>query len=180
MEIRTERLLLREFSDQDWTAVLDYQKDPAYLRYYEWTDRTPAAVQDFVGMFTSQQRVEPRTKFQLAITLPSTGELIGNCGIRLASAGATEGDIGYELSPTHWGNGFATEAARSMLELGFRQFRLHRISSWCVADNTASANVLNKIGMKAEGHLRDKDYFKGRWWDTLLFAILEHEWSSAE
>ncbi len=101
MEIRMERLLLREFSDQDWTAVLDYQKDPAYLRYYEWTDRTPAAVQDFVGMFTSQQRVEPRTKFQLAITLPSTGELIGNCGIRLASAGATEGDIGYELSPTH-------------------------------------------------------------------------------
>ncbi|TDJ25056.1 MAG: N-acetyltransferase [Gammaproteobacteria bacterium] len=49
------------------------------------------------------------------------------------SAHANEGDIGYELSPDYWGRGFATEAAKAMLGLGFREFGLHRISSWCVA-----------------------------------------------
>ncbi len=180
MEIKTERLLLREFNDDDWADVLSYQKNPLYHRYYEWTDRTPEAAKDFVRIFIAQQREEPRTKFQLAITLPSTGELIGNCGLRMASADAREGDIGYELSPIHWGHGYATEAAKSMLDLGFRQFGLHRISSWCVADNAASARVLENLGMKLEGRLRDKDYFKGRWWDTLLFAILDDEWATWE
>ncbi len=69
MEIKTERLLLREFNDDDWADVLSYQKNPLYDRYYEWMDRTPEAVKDFVRMFIAQQREEPRTKFQLAITL---------------------------------------------------------------------------------------------------------------
>jgi RimJ/RimL family protein N-acetyltransferase len=53
---------------------------------------------------------------------------------------------------------------------------LHRISSWCIADNTASTRVLEKAGFKLEGRLREHEYFKDRWWDRLLFGILEHEW----
>ena len=51
MELTTERLILREFRQSDWPDVLAYQSDPLYLRYYDWTDRTPEAVQDFVQMF---------------------------------------------------------------------------------------------------------------------------------
>src|SRR3712207_64127 len=99
MELTTERLILREYKASDWPDVLAYQSDPRYLRYYEWTERTPEAVQAFVQMFFGHQQEQPRTKFQLAITLKSNNQLIGNCGIRKQSIDAHEADIGYELSP---------------------------------------------------------------------------------
>jgi len=176
MEITTARLHLREFTFDDWSAILDYQQDPRYLSYYEWAERTTADAQAFVQLFLDFQAVQPRTKFQLAITLKTTGQLIGNCGLRLKSANAIEADIGYELSPDHWSSGYATEAAQAMVNLGFTQFRLHRISSWCIADNEGSMRVLEKVGMNLEGRMRENEYFKNRYWDTLLYAILENEW----
>jgi ribosomal-protein-alanine N-acetyltransferase len=180
MELITRRLIMREFTQGDWPAVLAYQRDPLYLRYYEWTERTPQAVEEFVQTFISQQREQPRIKFQLALVLKATGKLIGNCGIRMSSSGAHEADIGYELSPDHWGNGYATEAAGAIVRFGFTELRLHRIEAWCIAGNAASVRVLEKIGMRPEGRLRDKQYFKGRWWDVQLYAMLVDEWRTAE
>ena len=180
MILATERLVLREFVENDWPAVLAYQQNPLYLRYYEWTERTPEGAREFVQMFLTQQQQVPRIKFQLACTLKTTGQLIGNCGIRLKSADAREGDIGYELDPRYWGQGYATEAARAIVQFGFAQLRLHRIWSWCIAENVGSARVLEKLGMRQEGRLRENEYFKGRWWDTLLYAILDYEWQAQQ
>ena len=176
MILTTERLILRDFVEDDWQAVLAYQKNPLYLRYYAWTDRSPDEAREFVAMFLAHQQAIPRIKFQLACTLKATGQLIGNCGIRLESAGARQADIGYELDPNYWGQGYATEAARAVVEYGFSQLRVHRVWASCVADNLGSAHVLEKLGMHQEGRLRDNEYFKGRWWDTLVYAILDHEW----
>jgi RimJ/RimL family protein N-acetyltransferase len=169
---------LREFDEDDWPDVLAYQSDPRYLRYYPWTGRTPEDVQGFVQMFIAQQHEDPRAKYQLAIDLKSASHIIGNCGIRMKSAGAHEADIGFELAPQHWGRGYATEAARAMIGFGFTELGLHRIWSWCIADNVASARVLEKLGMRPEGRLRENEYFKGRWWDTLLYGILNFEWEA--
>ena len=176
MQLTTPRLTLREFRAADWQAVWRYQNHPDYLRYYPWTERAPEDVQEFVGMFVRWQAEQPRRKYQLAIDLTASGALIGNCGLRLEAADAHEGDIGYELAPEHWGNGYATEAARAMVRFGFEDLGLHRVWSWCIADNTASANVLRKVGLREEGRQREKEFFKGRWWDTLLFAMLEEDW----
>ena len=176
MFLATERLLLRDFVEGDWPAMLAYQNDPRYLRYYAWTRRTPEDVQAFVGRFIAQQEREPRLKFQLAITLPDTGQLIGNAGIRIKTAGGHEADIGYELDPQHWGRGYASEAVRALVRFGFEELHLHRISAHCLAENVASARVLEKLGMRLEGRLRDSEHFKGRYWDTLHYAMLGHEW----
>lgn len=174
--LTTPRLILRDFIKADWEAVLTYQQDPLYLRYNEWTSRNADEVRQFIQMFLDQQRQEPRIKFQFAVTLKPSGQLIGNCGVRRDSPEAHEGDIGYELDPRFWGQGYATEAARAVLHFGFTQMNLHRITAWCVADNVGSARVLEKLGMQQEGRLRDHQYFKGRWWDTLSYAILYDEW----
>ena len=176
MILTTERLLLRDFVESDRESVLAYQQDPLYLRYYEWTSRTAEDVRQFIQVFLDQQKQDPRIKFQFAVTLKPTGRLIGNCGVRRDSPDAYEGDIGYEFDPRFWGKGYATEAARAVLGFGFSQMGLHRISAWCIADNTGSARVLEKLGMRQEGRLREHDYFKGRWWDILLYAILYDEW----
>jgi [ribosomal protein S5]-alanine N-acetyltransferase len=176
MILTTERLLLRDFVESDWEAVLAYQQDPLYLRYNEWTSRTAEDVREFIQMFLDHQKQDPRVKFQFAITLRSTGQLIGNCGVRRETVDAPEGDIGYELDPGHWGKGYATEAARAMLHFGFSQMKLSRVSAWCVAENRRSARVLEKLGMRLNGQLHSHLYYKDRWWDTRVYVILYDEW----
>ena len=178
MRIATARLTLREFVTDDWPAVLRYQCDSRYLRLSPWTDRTEADVRDFVQKFVEQQEERPRRNFQLAITLPG-GEQIGNCGIRRNRENDWEADIGYELAPHYWGQGYATEAARAIVSFGFQELGLHRIAAWCNADNLASARVLEKVGLQVEGRLRENEHFKGRWWDSLLYGLLEREWRAS-
>jgi RimJ/RimL family protein N-acetyltransferase len=176
MRIETARLILREFREDDWPAVLAYQSDPRYLRFYGWESRSPDEVKAFVAMFIRMQAETPRTKFQLAIETKADGRLIGNCGVRKSSPDAPVADMGYELSPDEWGRGYATEAATAIREFGFATLGIHRLWATCVPENTASARVLAKIGMTFEGRLRENNYYKGRWWDELIYGILEAEW----
>lgn len=177
MKLETERLILRDFEKEDWQAVWEYQTDPLYLRYNHWTERTPEDAREFVGWFLRHQIQEPRTKYQLAVILKSNNQLIGNCGVRMENAGDAEANIGYELNPKYWNQGYATEAAHAIVDFGFQHFGVHRIWADLVADNLASAHVLEKLGMRREAHLREKSFFKGRWWDTLVYAILTNEWN---
>ena len=180
MKIETERLILREFTMDDWPEVSAYQSDPLYQRFYPETERTPTQARKFVQMFLDQQREEPRRKFQLAVTLKTDPKLIGNCGLRLDRADACQADIGYEFSPDHWGKGYATEAAQAMVCFGFATFDLHRIWSWCIAENHGSARVLEKLGMQLEGRLRENEFFRDRWWDTLMYGLLKAEWKARQ
>lgn len=180
MEIETKRLNLREFTMEDWPEVLAYQSDPRYQRYYPITERTPEEAQEFVRMFLDQQQEQPRRKYQLAAIHKTSNKLIGNCGIRMKTADALQADIGYEFSPEHWGKGYATEAAQAMVHFGFTNFHLHRIWSWCLAENRGSVRVLEKLGMQLEGRLRENEYFKDRWWDTLVYGMLASEWEERQ
>jgi RimJ/RimL family protein N-acetyltransferase len=174
MRIETERLVLRDFVADDLPAYVAIQSDPRWLTHYEWEVRDPRDVEALLGLFLGHQRDEPRTKFQLAITLD--GAVIGSCGIRKDDDAATQADIGYELHADHWGNGYAIEAATAMIGFGFRELGLHRVWSWCYADNERSATVLRRLGMTLEGRRRETQFFKGRWHDELVFGLLETEW----
>ena len=178
MRLETERLILRDFVADDWQRVLEYQSDPYYLRYYAWTKRTPEDAKEFVGWFLDYQKQAPRIKFQLAVTLKSDELLIGNCGIRMNKPNALQADIGYELDPNYLNHGYATEAARAIVDYGFSILGLHRVWSWCVSDNVGSAHVLEKLGMRQEGRLIQNEYYRGRYWDTLMYAILAEEWDT--
>lgn len=170
MKIETDRLVLRDFVPNDLPAYIEIQSDPRWLTHYEWEDRDPDDVRALFANFLLWQREQPRIKFQIAITLE--GLVIGSCGIRKDNAAATQGDIGYELHPDHWGNGYATEAARAMVDYGFNELGLHRVWSWCIADNEGSAKVLHRVGMTLEGRKKETQFFKGEWHDELIFGLL--------
>ena len=176
MQLTTPRLVLRDFTAADWPAVLAYQRDPRYLRYYPWTERTEGDVRRLVQLFLDWQQEKPRRRFQLAITLPDTGRLIGNVGLRRPSDNDQVCEIGYELNPDYWGQGYATEAARAMVNYGFRELGLQRITSWCIADNSASARVLARLGLHQEEQRPQQQYFKGRYWDTQHYSLAVEEW----
>jgi RimJ/RimL family protein N-acetyltransferase len=175
VRIETERLILRDFRDDDRHAMLAYWNDPRYQRYYAEVD-AEQMVRQLVDWFVEQQAEQPRQKWQLAITLKEDGRFIGNCGVRVNDARLREGNIGYELHPDCWGHGYATEAARAVLRFGFEQAGLHRVWAECVADNIGSQRVLEKLGMRREAHFREHQWYRDRWWDNLIYAILDHEW----
>jgi RimJ/RimL family protein N-acetyltransferase len=178
MYIETERLVLREFTLDDVPAMVAYWRDPLYQRYYPDVADVEQAVRALVGMFVASQAEQPRHKWQLAIVDPEDGRLIGNCGIRVNDPELREANIGYELNPTVWGRGYASEAARVILGFGFGELGMHRVWAECNADNIGSARVLEKLGMQREAHFREQQWFKGRWWDSLIYAVLDHEWQA--
>ena len=178
--LTTPRMILREFTQDDWQATLAYQSDPRYLRFYPWTQRTEPEVRDFINVFVAQQEEQPRRNFQLALTQKSDGRLIGSGGVRVHNAAERQANLGYELDPRFWRNGFATEAVHALLRFGFQTLGMHRIYGECIVENTASARVMEKNGMRQEAHFRDSTAFKGRWWDALIYAIVEEEWRSSD
>ncbi|MDP2662526.1 MAG: GNAT family N-acetyltransferase [Dehalococcoidia bacterium] len=171
--LKTEYLFLRDFLDTDWTMVHEYASDVEVVRYQEWGPNTEAETKDFVRRAIASGRESPRRNHELAIVLSQTGLPVGGCGIYVSNPSNREGYIGYCINRTYWGQGYATEAARALLEFGFVHLGLHRIFATCDPANTASARVLEKAGMLREGHLREHKWAKGRWRDSFLYGILE-------
>ena len=176
MELTTSRMILREFVFEDWPAVLAYQSNPRYLRYTPWDGRSAADVQAFVQCFVDYQKQEPRAKFQLALTLTLDGRLIGTCGLRKAAADSQEAEIGCELAPEFWRQGYAEEALRAVLAFGFDGLKLHRIWASCIAENGAAVRLVETLGLRLEGRFRERTRLKDRWQDELVYAILDREW----
>jgi len=178
VRIETDRLVLRDFVVDDWPSVLAYQRDPRYHRFYpeSWINRTDDQVRAFVQRAVDRQIEQPRRVFQLAITLPENGEVIGSCRVSRGLENQSVAETGYELHPDYWGRGLATEAARAIAGYGFREVGVHRIEAYVIADNAASVGVMRKVGFRLEGRLRENEFFQGRWWDTLVFGLLDTEW----
>lgn len=80
------------------------------------------------------------------------------------------------LDPEAGGRGYGTEAARALVDVGFRELGPHRISADCDPTNAASCRVREKLGMRREGPRREYACFDGAWADSLIDAVLEREW----
>ena len=90
-----------------------------------------------------------------------------------------QGELGFVFNPAHHGNGYAAEAARVILELGFEDCDLHRIYGRCDPRNVGSCKLLERLGMRLEGHFVQNERYKGEWADQRVYALLQEEWRSA-
>lgn len=98
--------------------------------------------------------------------------MIGSVSIGIVSAEHRRGELGYVFHRSNWSWGYATEAATLLLGFGRAALGLHRIEATCDPGNRASAHVLEKIGMRCEGRLRDHLLVRGVWRDSLLYAAV--------
>ena len=175
MILTTDRLILRDFTENDLRRITEYRSDERYLRYYP-EDSTYECSQRFVHLVMGWSSETPRRKFQLAILRASDRLLIGNCGIRTTSERDMEAEFGCELDPHFWQQGYATEAGKAMLRHTFGTLGMHRVWSRTIAENRSAAKVALRLGMRLEGCLRQSTFIRGRWWDNHVYAILEQEW----
>jgi len=166
MELRTERLMLREFRLNDEVVVHRFGSDEEVTRYLTWGPNSPADTTAYLKKVVREAAREPRTSFTLAVATLDD-ELIGVANLTITDAGS-KGELGYVLARDSWGRGYATEVARRLIVFGFNELGLRRITAVCHPDNFASARVLEKAGLHFEGTLRDHLRVRGGW---RLFAI---------
>ena len=177
--IETERLLLRPYREDDIDVLHDIQSHPEVVRYLYWEPRTREQVEKVIRESSDQIDGEGGG-LTLAIQPRGSDSMVGDVVLMYHSEVHRQGEIGYVLHPDHQGHGYATEAAREMLRLGFEQLDLHRIAGRLEARNSASAAVLERLGMQLEGHLRENEWVKGEWQSELVYAMLATEWASLQ
>lgn len=177
MRLSTKRLILREFAEDDWPALHAFESLPEVARYQSFDPRTAEESRAYILDGIEAATKVPRHTYDLAVTLAGENRLIGRCGLSITEPDIGEAVLWYTLHPAYWGLGYTTEAARALVDFGFRELRLHRIWAGCDPANPGSWRVLEKLGMRREGHLRENAWIKGEWVDSLIYAILEREWT---
>jgi|SRR5579885_479751 len=176
MQIMTARLLIRDEMHDDLDAFYEIDSDPEVVRYVSYGPWTREECQRDLAFHIEEQHASPRTSYYLAMILRKEERLIGGCSLVIVSRRHREGELGYGLNRNYWGYGYATEAAQALLAFGFTTLQLHRIFATCHPENKGSERVMQKIGMRKEGHLRENKWGKGAWRDSLLYAIIESDW----
>ena len=160
--IRTERLTLRALRELDAEDMFEYAKDPAVTRHLLWSEHKNLA-------FTKEYLAYVESRYALgdfydwAITLTSSGKMIGTCGFTRIDTVNNAAEIGYVLSPAYHHMGIATEAASAVMKFGFETLSLHRIEAKFMEGNNASRAVMERLGMTFEGFERDAVFVKGRY-----------------
>lgn len=160
---------LREFREDDAADVHAIIGDDRVTRYLSFDSRTEEQAVDLVSGVIARAKIAPRSEYYLAIT-HIDDKLIGF--IRLGLGGMKAAKLGYAVHAEHWGHGYATDAAHTMISFGFRELGLHRITAAIGPNSMASIAVATKIGMKREGRLRDHVFTNGEWRDSILFSAI--------
>ena len=172
--ISSERLLLRRFSLEDVLDLLEFVAHPSVANEVQQMGSTEAEIQAYIEMQNSFQPFEPHKVFDLGIERHADGKLIGI--VTTIIKHHCKAEIGYGLGIDHRGQGYATEAASALMNYGFSKLRLHRVQAISSSGNPASIRVIERLGMKLEGRLREANIRDGEWYDLLYYGLLENEW----
>jgi RimJ/RimL family protein N-acetyltransferase len=176
--ILTDRLLLRPLESGDLDPIDDIYRRPKVNRYLYWKPTTRDEVAEWLAVRTGWSALQAAgDTLALAAVLPGSGDFVGNVVLKWLSAEHRSGEVGFSFHPDHHGHGYAGEASRVMLRLGFEGLGLHRIIGRCDGRNKASARVMEKLGMRREAHLRENEFIDGEWCDEYVYAMLAREWT---
>jgi RimJ/RimL family protein N-acetyltransferase len=176
LPIETESLRLRLLVPEDLAAVHAFESRADVCRWLYWGPRSEQECREALERKIARARDAPETGVALAVELEASGEVVGHTDLTLGAPEHRQGELGFVMHPDHHGRGYATEAARAMLALGFATYRLHRIEARAEPRNSASTRVLEKLGMRLEGHLRENEWVKGEWQSEVVYALLAREW----
>lgn len=184
--IETDRLILRDWGEDDW---------PIFFRH----TNTPNVMRWLAGVMDETTKAEQRTRVEECAALHGhsfwavarkddgghlSGELLGFCGLKRANAPGSsvtgQFEIGWRLREDAWGRGYAREAAEASLRAGFERFGAEEIFALTVAGNEASWGLMERLGLRRREEL---DYADARYdppfRDTIVYSISRQEWELA-
>ena len=174
--LSTARLRLRPFDDADAYDLFALHSSAYVLRYWDeppWSE--PARAARFIA--TCRKMAEEGTGARLAVDRLSDGMFIGWCCLARWNPDFRSASLGYCLDAAAWGQGYATEAMRSLLQWGFDTLDLNRVQAEVDTRNGASARVLEKLGFVHEGTLREDCVVNGEVSDSWVFGLIRRQWT---
>jgi RimJ/RimL family protein N-acetyltransferase len=176
--VQTDRLTLRPATPEDLEATWQFRRLEEVSR---WLTRAPSTIEDYRPTF------EDPSSLAKTLVILLEDEVIGDLMLQVEDAWAqaevadqargVQAELGWVLHPDHGGLGYATEAVRELVRLGFEDLGLRRLTANCFADNTASQRLMERLGMRRETYtVRESLHRSGEWLDGMGFALLAEEW----
>jgi len=178
MELRGERLLLREFLASDVDAFHAVHADPKVLRYYASEVGTREHATALVEMFIGWASEHPRQNFQLAIVDSDTARLLGSCGIRTKGCRPGEAEFGIGIGSEWWGRGVAQEAATLILNFGFFELAVKIVRGVAVAENDAVSTFAARLGFTPGPSRSGDSWMTDRGWSARDWSLSRDSWES--
>lgn len=174
--LETEHIVLREMSPQDVNALLMHFGNTEVVQFIGMQPiKTIEQANEWLrwmgGFFAAQDGL------RWGLELQETGEFIGSAGLHHWNREAHYAEIGCDIAHPFWGNGYGQEVMRRLIEFGWENMKLNRIEADVVKGNMRSMHVLEKLGFKKEGVLRQRLLKGGKYYDVYLFGLLRNEYS---
>ena len=169
--LETERVVIKQMLKTDAQVVYDFNSCAESLNYIVREPfKTMKEAEDKLSFFVSGN--EDKSAFWWTFELKSTGEHIGYGGLFDISASHNKAEIGYGLIKKYWGKGYMSEIICEILRFGNSIAEFHKIYGVVIPGNEASIKLLEKNGFVKEAHLRDHSYAKGKYFDELIYSLI--------
>jgi RimJ/RimL family protein N-acetyltransferase len=170
-----DRVRLRQIVDSDVAALLDVFGDPAVARYLGiplltgLEDARRMAAEVVAGARSGEL-------LQWALTEDGDDRLIGTCTLARISWGAERAEVGFAIGSAHWGRRLASRAVPLVVGYAFETLDFHRLEADVDPRNEASLRLLERIGFRREGHLRERHKVGDERQDSVILGLLAPEW----
>ncbi|AIQ14315.1 GNAT family N-acetyltransferase [Paenibacillus durus] len=173
--LETDRFVLRQLKQDDSREIFQYFSLDEVTKFYDLESFTNIEqAEELIDRWN--QKFERNQGIRWGITLRSESRVIGTCGFHGWMKNHYKAEIGYELTPEYWRQGYMTEVIQKIIEFGFNNLRLNRIEAFVEPENVGSRKVLEKIGLSEEGTLKEHFYWRNRFVDTVIYALLKKDY----
>jgi ribosomal-protein-alanine N-acetyltransferase len=178
-DLETDRLLLRGIAPQDADFIFRQFSDPDVTQYL--MDEPPvkdrSEAQGIIDFFTAPGAAGNYHRWM--VVRKSDGETMGTCGFHHWEKSYFRAEVGYDMQPAFWGQGYMREALRAILRVAFLNMELHRVDALIYVGNPRSILTVEKLGFKREGLLRDYFFLDNRYYDHYIYSLLKPEWENS-
>lgn len=180
LEVARARVRLRPFEERDLEAMSTYRGDAEVCRFLPFDPQSADDIRRRNGALMGRTALDGEPGgVMLVIERLDDGAVIGDLVLFHLDPDAGSAEIGWVVSPSASGRGVATEAVRALIDTAFEVYGLRRLVAQIDPDNVRSTALAERLGMRREAHFVEKDWFKGRWGDVCVYAVLAREWTAA-
>lgn len=167
----SKRLNIKKFVKTDSEFNLQHEMNPIIMRYI----RDPISIEEArekTAQCANNWTGEEKEWALFSVRLSNTNDYIGIVCLSYESIENDTVELGWRFGLEHHGNGYATEAARCLLDFIKTTIKPHKVVAYCVSENTASSNIMSKLGMQQEACLRQYCKLGGEWRDESIYGLI--------
>jgi ribosomal-protein-alanine N-acetyltransferase len=176
-ELETEHLLLTEIKPKHAEDILRHFSNHQVIRYLDFTPMQ--SLQDASQLINFlANRFKDERGIRWGITLKGHHVLIGTCGYNSWAKRKRQAELGYDLGPTYWRRGIASEAVQAVLQFGFETMKLRKIEAFIAPENTASKQFIKGLGFYYDRSVHEFQSSTGRLARMMVFSLKKEQWAA--